>query len=552
MFKKIFTLSILYIWLLWSTDAFLWDEAGLDLYKDIEDWINELQLKNFEYELSGGWNSISEEVNDILVINGMNKCIEDWITSEDIQKIASWDIWTLYNYAKWDGDCVDWWWDYTIKNINKIQEVIKEIYFTYTQRAEDKSNNIYEISRIWIYSDWDLENSSFDLIHDIEEIDKIIFSEYVPYEWENIWNDDKDFSDFLDWVLQISTKTNNNSESPEWNNNNNNSNTSNNTSWWNNNTTETTIEENNIILTPIETDDNSSYVCLEDNNTSWLSEETLSSLVSNLIDNDTEKAWTNSNQSWETNNTPEWNNTWWSSDNTSNTEEENSFTPYSRVNDNSKWPCNEFFCIKIDMLMYKQDLFWWGLNYSIESFLITSNKHLQKFSSTSLVQSQMTTNNFELWLRDLNLADSFHMWIIVAKKSPPILKVESEENSWQTTEKYKEILRTYYDNAWLNYDKRNSLHVFFDKENELRTISTSAELSIAAAVIRDKQLKEKRARDRKRNELVSKEIDKKILWEDMENFYRRFVELENFTINIYDYTESTLWIVKWMNEIPIK
>jgi len=40
---------------------------------------------------------------------------------------------------------------------------------------------------------------------------------------------------------------------------------------------------------------------------------------------------------------------------------------------------------------------------SIENVLKTSNKHLKKAANTSLVQSKMSTNNFEMSLRDLDL-----------------------------------------------------------------------------------------------------------------------------------------------------
>ncbi|MDR0771825.1 MAG: hypothetical protein LBF15_01910 [Candidatus Peribacteria bacterium] len=46
---------------------------------------------------------------------------------------------------------------------------------------------------------------------------------------------------------------------------------------------------------------------------------------------------------------------------------------------------------------------------SIEDIIARSNEHLKIFAGTSLVQSKMTTNNFQLGLKDLNLPDIFHI-----------------------------------------------------------------------------------------------------------------------------------------------
>ena len=135
MFKKIFTLSILYIWLLWSTDAFLWDEAWLDLYKDIEEGIEDLQLKNFEYELSWWWNSISEEVNDILVINWMKWCLDDNLNSSDIKDIASWNISALHIVLKNEQWCLPET-GLSIKSINDMMNIIKDDNIRYNRSEE--------------------------------------------------------------------------------------------------------------------------------------------------------------------------------------------------------------------------------------------------------------------------------------------------------------------------------------------------------------------------------------------------------------------------------
>ena len=62
MLKKILISCLIIIWLYSSADAFLWNEDWLDLYKDIEAWMDDIELKNFQYEITWGWLSISETI----------------------------------------------------------------------------------------------------------------------------------------------------------------------------------------------------------------------------------------------------------------------------------------------------------------------------------------------------------------------------------------------------------------------------------------------------------------------------------------------------------
>ncbi|MDQ7023643.1 MAG: hypothetical protein Q9M97_09200, partial [Candidatus Gracilibacteria bacterium] len=90
---------------------------------------------------------------------------------------------------------------------------------------------------------------------------------------------------------------------------------------------------------------------------------------------------------------------------------------YQAINDNDFFGgCETFFCITIEYLTHDGNLLIGGTTRSIESIMERSNNHLKKFANSSLVQSKMTTNNFELGLRDLNLSDIFSMPIVIIKK----------------------------------------------------------------------------------------------------------------------------------------
>ena len=416
-----------------------------------------------------------------------------------------------------------------------------------------ESKTISSISRIWLYSDWNMENSSFDLMYDLEQIDEIIFNKKGTYRWEMIWDDNRDFESLLRWE-EIEVLQNEEEDEEEV------------IQYFSLDDAEVVPEESfvstedinidnsspNISLPSISSDDASAYLCVDENETSWFSQATLDALLVNINNNDSDDNSNDYINNWDWNNSSNQDNSnEWTEDDIWETEME--ITPwdkYELANDNDDWPCNEFFCITIDFITSNQKLLAWWNSYSIESFINTSNGHLKKFSATSLVQSQMTTNNFELWLSNLNLADSFHMWIVLVKKTPPLLKVEKE---WvDAGEKFKERLREYYKNNSLEYDKRNSLQVFKDTQNEQKLLNMSWERPISTVPYNNNKLLNKQALDKDKNRLLSKEVDKKILHEDMDKFYQNFIGIESFTKNIFDYTKNVSAIIKWMKEIPSK
>jgi len=534
MIKIIFTLTIIiYIFTLWNVNAFLWESNWLDLYKNIEKGMADLKLKNFEYEVSRWWKDISEEVNKVLKYNFVNECIKPWLTIKDFELIASWNTDILIKNLKKEEWCyynssID------IKTLNSIMSTMTTMNLVYKQKANNKSDDIYKISRIWLYSDWNLDNSSFDLISDIEEIDKIIFTEPIPYNWEEIWNFDSAFWNFLAWnntrirAPLVTTKFLQNQ----------NNSLNNNVFLWNNNNL-----ANNPNISPLQTNNNNKYVCSQSNQSSWFGTNALNFLIPNTsswssllntrnILNNPWVSWT-----WILTNT--WILSWTWKVLAKNKKNFNVNT----LNTSWNWPCNTFFCIKIDYQTYSTNLLWWWNTFSIESYMNTSNGHLKKFSWTSLVQSRMSVNQFQLWLKNLQLADIFHMWVMIILKSPPILK-DNTRKPWE----YKKRLRKYYKNNGKDYDKQNSLSLYFDKQKEKKTVNNSAELPILTVKQKDAYLKNKQALERKQNKLVENEFDHKILYEDMDIFYEKFIPLESFTTNILNYSDNASTIIKAMND----
>jgi len=160
-----------------QTWAFLGEDLGIELYKQIDEWFYELEQKQYEYELTGqGETSVSEVVNPILQ--------EVWVqceinSSRDIEvllwRTSQSQVAAIMTQCGWENDVVP---------INLIETVTNQLSYvrnTFAERATNKTQRTYDLARVWLYSDGVIENSPFDLIYDLQEIDYIIFWEELEY-----------------------------------------------------------------------------------------------------------------------------------------------------------------------------------------------------------------------------------------------------------------------------------------------------------------------------------------------------------------------------------
>jgi len=535
------------------TEAFLDWDLWINLYKNLDEWLANFEDKQFVYELSGqNKKNISQNINSILQNKDLWNCLIDWINESMVSDIANWDIKTVTAHLK--KECYDS--KTNTYNSKKIAKIISEIWklkIYYENQAEKKAETIHEISRIWMYADWTIQNSPFDIINDLQEINKILFTEDTKYNFEdyNFLSDAKNNPYITPFWTNLSSLS--------WNSNSNsNSNTNNNlNSWITEEEDINNIENKNSIFNP----DWNVYMCPSNNNLSGLNDSSLDALLGSLSWNN----WWFSFNYW----------TWWHiklpKTNNINIPDLNSSnylsqcllswkTPYLNVNDNDYWKCNEYFCITIDFIVRQQEALDYSDSHSIENILKTSNKHLKKSANTSLVQSKMTINNFEMTLRDLNLPDLLHIWYIITYKTPPILNLEElngfqknktiEEKTIEENDMIKTILRNKYANFNLNYDDANNLNNFKNTNIQLKWIvewlenpsKRIEELNNEFALL----LKLENQINRYSEENISNEINNDILFD----FNNEFTELEQYTKNIIEYTNNIDVLVKNLKEIP--
>lgn len=523
--KNLFTYILLIILLTIPNITFglLSDPLGLDMYKKVDKWLYDLELKYLERELKwwDAWWSIVDDLKKRFIQNKLDaSCIKWDLSAKDVEKISTDDD-AVKIFEKISKDC--FWENKSISSSSADQyiNVINESFQENSKKAEDKVKKTYEIWRIWMYSDWLEENSPFDLMVDIDNIDKVIFEQNIPYNWVNT----EDLWKVTDWILswlspnQAFGLSRYKSDNIIFN-------------WkYKDNTDNSNVKQFN---------DWSNQIC--ETNNSWLSEDSLNKILWEL----------NKNNSWSLNwnNSGTWNNNSWSL----NWNKNSWWWGYSKVNDNSMWPCNEFFCIVIKFVMYQHNLLGWWKNLSIEWLIKRSNAHFKKFASTSLIQSNMTTNLFQIWLKDLNLPDIFHVWTQVSYKPVPIMNVEKDWKDKASDEfKHKNLLTRYYKNLGLDYERANDLKIFKQIDPEVKSILEWTEMTQTEAEKKENSFSNYLDTMKKENEYISNTIvDKKVITEDMNNFYKQFAELESFTNALLDYTIWAWWVIKKMNEIPKK
>jgi len=553
-----------------NTKAFLDTDLWLNLYKDLSDWLEDFEKKQYEYELGWQNNNITWNINSFLVWNEIWNCLKN-LDKNIVDNIANWNTKVLYEHLT--KACLNEDWSITSKKASEIIEETSKIRDYYIDIAEEKSKIIHNISRISMYADWNLENSPFDIIADLNNINKIIFKESIDYvpEESSFLGEYKNnlhatpFINIVDWKAC----------GPWWS-----------SAWWNSNKWDSN-KDNNFFnnknnknseikssdelsnfrkkLNKISDIDSNNYTCPEDNEESWLNDNSLNALKNSLDNYNTSfkfdyLEWghiklSDSNKI----------NNWWTysgpipclaASTFKSCMSKSKLPKYKHVNDNDLWKCNKYFCVVVEMVVTEHNLFW--DQSSVEFLLENSNKHLKKAANSSLVQSKMTINNFEISLRDLDLTEMFHMWIMVSYKTPPFLNLENFNlevpklsNPEIGFEEVEDMLRKKYKNIWLDYKDRNNIDNFTYAEQKLKSIVQSIYAPAwTTSLLQNEYIDIQNLRAEIDNK-EKKEIHKKISRDTLKNFDKQFTEIDQFYKNIWKYIIDLDVIVKKLKEIPI-
>ena len=544
--KKLF---IFIIWVFsisgWSHADF-WSPSSLDLYKNVDSWILELEEKMLEFDANWGikQSTILKEINHLARVEKKPACLDE-SKSLSIKEFSSIVLEKNVELIarNIDQTCAleNGW--VTVPLLYEYHKLFELHYQNSKQKSEQKTGQIYNLSKIWLYSDGISENSWFDLLVDIEEIDKIAFT----YDNDFTWEDDVDINDSVDSLLEnVSSRFTNQDGFL-----NNLKNDVDDSFWWDygslrdlawNGITTTHLNE---FTSDQKLELSSNFACTgSDSESSWLSPESLEEIKNYLASTPQNNAQNNTSDTTNNGTNWEWNNGW-------NDSESDSWW-YEEVKDNETWPCNDFFCINIDFQEYEHNLFGWWDNPSIEFLVNRSNEHLEKFAASSLIQSKMAINQFEIWLKDLNFPDIFHMWFQVSTKPIPILNLEEQEKKDETEFAAKNIIEAYYEANGLDIKRRNDLTLLRSAAQDKQSILNSEELTIGNPTLKySEYYNDYLKNEQKRVALLNKSVDKKVTDGVMETFQDQYIEIDKFAVSINQYIENLYSILKKMREIPI-
>lgn len=572
------TLGIFLVISLCSSKVFSYwlDFENKWFYSSISENIGKLGSDLYSIELQNNWWTKKK----IAQKSGVN-CLNRDLSEEEIKKVAiEKDIsWLSSSISK---ECKTPSWEIDKNKFDKTVNWILEVYIDSQNIAQSKSEKTMWISNIWIYTDWIEKNWPFDIFKDFEEIDKIIFEqeEYHKYQAEeeiDLWEKIKE-------MLNKLAKNNSQILGEQQENN------PSNTNSWNWTNSQNFKENIHTTLCDLSWNcDNYTEVqqllCERNWNCDWEEKKGFFNLKNNFeckIDSSwlNEISWkiisSNLNNIWNTNKNSNWNsiwksNNWWTKNWWGNSWwwvgwAGSSWAPdpkkdYKKLNDNKWFPCNTYFCIDIEFKTYDHNLLWWWKSEdpSIEFLVKRSNGHLKRFVNSPLSQSKMTINNFELWLKDLNLPEMFHIWFQISYEPVPLYYLNKDLSEWVDKEtnqdnwelKLKSQLEKYYKANQMDYKLRNDLSAFnqIDRINEAWLNSSWSSVNAMS-----KKLEQLRITNNKKLEELDSlrnTIEEKVRYDinwDLE-IQMKEVEVFNKAMNIYVINIDT--ILDEMIKIPV-
>lgn len=512
------------------TSAFIGEDLWLDIYKALDEGVKNLEQTQYEYELSWQWEgSVFETVNQILW--------REWLecniySANDIERLLWGDWWNAIEAIT--SACAGWESRVPLQFSERVQNALRDIRRVFSQRAEKKAEMTYRVARIGLYADGNTENSPFDLIIDLQEIDKIIFWEEIEYDWVTPVSN-QSFQDFINRIINDPITGDTQDEDEPW-----------------------VVEEDEPWVEEVEEDEDIPmtgtlpipehlYACPAPN-TSWLDDEEYERLVRTF------------NPRWAWSYIPiintflypgwirdDWGDWQWPF---------NSEGPSGNFSSSkAPWACNEFFCIIIEFETTEYWLIGWETR-SIMKVLWKVAEHCEKPANASLTQRKQTTNNFEIGsiIKDL---PGMLRWlgIEVSTKPIPILE-ETEQDEDPTREEIKQevenMLRESYKWLWLDYNRQNDIEIADRSAIVQKIFQTSGGMSIAYPEQRFNDFRTYdrafiQASVRTQSDTSNITTQRQLQW-----FVHHFNELERFTFSLSDFIEQFSWVITTLEKIPTR
>jgi hypothetical protein len=177
--------------------------------------------------------------------------------------------------------------------------------------------------------------------------------------------------------------------------------------------------------------------------------------------------------------------------------------------------------------------------------------------NSSLVQSKMTSNNFEIWWRDMDLSEIFSgMWFIVEKKVPPILNLKNFIKDKKAVEEshqmaWKQLHCKRLEAVWKDCKRENDITIFRNTSKHEKNVSDSIELGTNALIQKENELSIALKQASRLNSFIDTSIQKDHQITETEELYNDFLEIEWFVWNLQSYATDLETIVKTLRKTPV-
>lgn len=176
-----------------------------NIFEKIDSW--EMQIQEAMIEVNLKWNDKDWKIDDALAEFSYGMWMQaefKWATAKKLKQIyeEKWDylkvLASMVNLENRET--------LTQEELHKLSQIVKWYYKISKQEWEKQNEQLFKLSNIWVYSDWNTNNSPFDLIEDLDDINALLYWEEDPYDpddMEKWWT--------ADWVYDL---LNNNTEDP--------------------------------------------------------------------------------------------------------------------------------------------------------------------------------------------------------------------------------------------------------------------------------------------------------------------------------------------------
>jgi hypothetical protein len=384
-------------------EGYIWEEIGTDLYRRVDANFAKVGDTLASKRIAGSNTRMNAAIRSKCSTGGAANFLKPGqdFTQKELQSISNGILSPIFDRMTIPvgGDGIGLGTDL----LECVQWVIKSDYSRILSESAREAQTLSNIGGLGLYTDGSTENSSFDLVADLEQIHDIIFSKELPYKGSpnNSKNSvgaffaspPRSITEGLTQGANLTDRLSRDLADAGWQ--------------LPSSTRPTTLTATGTVLTPACASGSSSL--------GWLDNNLLNDLYgqaafgnnggSAIGGTDLEQYPLLGGSVGTTNGAPSGGNS----------------------GGGSKVTCTGFFCIDVEFITYSESLLGGGKTYAIQSILEQNFKIVTEFAGSSFTQAKHTNNFFELLLKNLDLPGMSHIGVVVTSLPAPILNLPGKD-----------------------------------------------------------------------------------------------------------------------------